>query len=135
MSQRNSLLDHLMTSEKWNWEKPELHLLLNSETREVDLDSWFLEPLGGHYVVRFFEHLVNEAPNLEKISLDEMADFVEEGPFHYFGHFIVDQVCKLKNLRHLSLNRACNLSSSQFISITKNLKKLVCLKVKRQIYI
>jgi len=128
--QQNSLLDHLMSSEKWDWAKPELHLLLNSETKELDLDKWELKPTGCHEIVRFFDLLPRVAPNLEKISLGDKADFVEECPFHHFGDFIVHQVCQLKNLRYLSLNRACNLTSAKFIKITKNLKNLVCLKVK-----
>jgi len=118
-----------MSSEKWDWAKPELHLLLNSETKELDLDKWELKPTGCHEIVRFFDLLPRVAPNLEKISLGDKADYVEKCPFQHFGDFIVHQVCQLKNLRYLSLNRACNLTSAQFIKITINLKNLVCLKV------
>jgi len=89
-----------------------------------------LKPKSGHEVVRFFENLVCEAPNLEKVSLGDKANFIEDGPFHFFGDLIIHQVYQLKNLRYLSLNRACFLTRAQFVKITKKLKKLVCLKVK-----
>jgi len=123
-----------LLSEKWNWVKPKLHLLLNSETTEVDLDKWKWNPTECHEVVRFFNRLPREAPYLKKVSLGEKADCVKICPFHFFGDFIVDQVCQLKNLRYLSLNRACNFTEAQFIKLTKNLcKNLICLKVNLRI--
>jgi len=129
---RNSLLAHLTASKAAKWDLRELQLLLNADTTELDLEKWRSMPKYdyGYQIMRIFENITNEAPNLDKVSLGDEPFFVGNCPFYFCRYFIVDRLQQLKNLSYLNLNRACNLNSCQLIDITKNLKKLVCLKVK-----
>jgi len=75
--------------------------------------------------------MISKAPNLEKFSLGEKTSSGWRNcPFFRHSRSAVLRVCQLKNLRHLSLYHAFNLAEDDFIDITKNLKNLVCLKVK-----
>jgi len=128
---RNDIVAHLSASKSWDWKQREfLYLLLNAETKILDLENWKLCVVYENHqqVAAFFEQLVLKAPNLEYLSFNSNVVRVEVADFDTRVE-LLQQLGNLKSLQHLSLNGAFELTDDELIVLTKNLKNLVCFKV------
>jgi len=131
---RNDLIDHLTASEYLKWEQRDfLLLLLNTRTKALVLDKCPIDPNEDIYdFAQFLLEVVSKAPNLEHLSFSSnyQPPYVDHLFPNYVKKIIVNTMALLKNLQHLNMYGYFGLTSENLIRLTKNLKNLVCLKVK-----
>jgi len=126
---RNDLLKHLTSSESlFDWQT--LLLLLNTETKSLDLDKCEIISTFIHFCDGLTHKVAAAAPNLEFFSLsDEIEPRYENLLQRYNKSFFLNSIVMLKNLKHLSLYGYLGLDNEDLQLVTKNLKNLVSLKV------